>query len=438
MTDQPPAAQTIPPALAALPQMLKDGNLPLIQQALDNGDLAMLPQYLTGEQQREFEFSVRAGDIEAARNSVAGVEVPGVGVLWPKKTNPWPIVAIIVIALIVIGLAAWFLFGGSDDKDNIPDTLSSNSNYTTFAGLIDKAGLTSLLSETGPYTVFAPDNKAFEALPADQLEVLQTDNAKLRQVVQYHITTGELSSDDLPPTIKSDDDGAELTVEGSGTSATINGSAKIIDPDIEASNGVIQGIDAVLIPPGLDLTAPPSENIVQLISNNPNYSTLANLINAAGLSETLSGAGPFTLFAPENSAFDALTEEQNAALAENPNLLRSVLNYHVTSGEMTTSDMTTEQVNSVEGTALDIVVSGDNVTVNGAEVVDPNLSASNGVVQGINRVLVPPGVDLTTTTSSTESTTTTTESTTTTTEATTTTTEATTTTTEATTTTAAP
>lgn len=411
MTNQPPAAPAIPPALAALPQMLKDGNLPLIQQALDNGDLAMLSQYLTGEQFREFEFAVRAGDIEAARSTVAGVEVPGVGVLWPKKTNPWLIAAIVVVVLALVALGAWLIFGGSDDTKNIPETLSDNSNYTTFADMIDKAGLTSVLSETGPYTVFAPDNKAFEAMPADELNVLETDNAKLRQVVQYHITTGELAADDLPSTIKSDDDGAELTVEGSGTSATINGTAKIIDPDIEASNGLIHGIDAVLIPPGLDLTAPPSENVLEVISGNPNYSTLTQLMTQAGLSNTLSGQGPLTLFAPDNTAFSALSDEQLAALSDET-LLRSVLNYHITPEALQTSDMTTGQVPTAQGASLDITVSGDKVTVNGAEVTDPDLIASNGVVQGINAVLIPPGVDLTTTTSSTESTTSTTEPTT--------------------------
>ena len=437
MTDQQPPAPTIPPALAALPQMLADGNLPLIRQALDNGDLASLSQYLTGEQMREFDFAVRAGDIEAARNVVAGVEVPGVGVLWPKKSNPWPIVAIVVVVLILLGVGAWLLFGGSDDKKNIPDTLAGDSNYSTFTSLLTKSGLDDLLSQTGPYTVFAPDNKAFEALPKEQLDVLETDNDKLRQVVQYHIATGEISSEDLPSKIKTADDGAELTVEGSGSSATINGTAKIIDPDVEATNGVIHGIDAVLLPPGLDLTAPPSENIVQVVSNNPNYSTLANLLNTAGLSETLSGAGPFTLFAPNNAAFDALPEEQLAALAANPTQLRTVLNYHVTAGDLPSSELTTKQVNSLEGASLDIVVSGGNVTVNGAEVVDPDMVASNGVVHGINRVLIPPGVDLTTTTSSTETTTTTTSSTTTTTAPTTSSTDTTTTSTD-TTTTAAP
>ncbi len=397
------AEQAIPPALAALPQMLKDGNLPLIQQALDSGELAMLPQYLTGEQMREFEFSARAGDIAAVRSTVAGVEVPGVGVLWPKKRNPWPIIAIVVVVLALLGIGAWLLFGG-DDTQNIPDTLAGDSNYTTFADLIEKAGLTDLLSQTGPYTVFAPDNAAFEALPPKELQVLESDDAKLREVVQYQITTGELSSDDLPVKIPTQE-GSDLTVtgSGSGSSATINGSAKIIAADIEASNGLIQGIDEVLIPPGVDLNAP-SENVVELLSNNPDYSTLANLMNTAGLSNTLSGAGPFTVFAPDNAAFDALPQEQLDALAANPNLLRQVLNYHVTAGELTTAELTTTQVNSLEGSTLDIVVSGDTVTVNGAKVVDPNLLASNGVVQGINAVLIPPGLELTTTTTSTTST----------------------------------
>jgi uncharacterized surface protein with fasciclin (FAS1) repeats len=388
----------IPPssdALALLPENLAAGNLAAIDAQLKAGELSMLQQHLTGQQMSDFSAAVQAGDAEAARAAVAGVEIPGVGELAPKKRSPWPIVAIVVAILVVVGVIAVVLLSG-DDLKTIPDTLADDSDYSTVTELIETAGLTDQLSESGPFTMFAPDNAAFEAMPGDEFDLLKSDALKARQLLLYHVTTGELKADDLPPSIPTQE-GSDLTVEGSGSSLTVNG-ASIVKPDVEASNGLIQGIDQVLIPPGMDLTAAPTQNIVELLSSNPNYSTLASLIVSAGLSDTLSSAGPFTVFAPQNTAFAALTDEQNAALQNDPNALRQVLNYHVVAGDMKADDLSTGSLNSVEGSPLSVVVSGDSVKVNDAEVVDPNLLASNGVAHGIDAVLIPPGVDLTTTT----------------------------------------
>jgi uncharacterized surface protein with fasciclin (FAS1) repeats len=153
-----------------------------------------------------------------------------------------------------------------------------------------------------------------------------------------------------------------------------------------------------------DTSAETGETIVELLSSNPDYSTLASLIVSAELSDTLSSAGPFVVFAPQNTAFAALSAEQTAALENDPNLLRQVLNYHVVAGELPIDDLTTENLlrccsgivrrNSVEGSQLMVVVtgnsgSGNSVEVNDAEVVDPGLLASNGVVHGIDAVLIP-------------------------------------------------
>ena len=122
------------------------------------------------------------------------------------------------------------------------------AGYTTFASLVRDAGLEDTLNE-GTYTVFAPTDEAFDALPEGTLEDLLADEQALTDVLTYHVVEGEYMASDL-------EDGQTLTTVQSATlpvsiaddEVTI-GTATVVEPDIVASNGVVHGIDAVLIPP---------------------------------------------------------------------------------------------------------------------------------------------------------------------------------------------
>ncbi|KKG50757.1 fasciclin domain-containing protein [Methanosarcina mazei] len=122
------------------------------------------------------------------------------------------------------------------------------AGYTTFASLVRDAGLEETLNE-GTYTVFAPTDEAFDALPEGTLEDLLADEQALTDVLTYHVVEGEYMASDL-------EDGQTLTTVQSATlpvsiaddEVTI-GTATVVEPDIVASNGVVHGIDAVLIPP---------------------------------------------------------------------------------------------------------------------------------------------------------------------------------------------
>ncbi len=410
MTTADPTGAAPPPptdALKLLPKNLADDNLVAVKRDMDAGNLDQLRGALTAPQFAAFETAVNNGDIDAARAAVAGVDVPGVGVLSPAPRPAWLIPAVIAAVVVAGGLIAALVLSGGDDLKTIPETLSDDADFSTVSELIDTAGLSPLLSETGPYTMFAPTNEAFEAMADAERTVLLEDGAKLEAVLRYHVVVGqELAADDLSgeiPTLE----GQSVVATGSGGSLKIN-EALVTKPDIEASNGVIHGIDKVLIPPGLDLTAPPSDDIMELLAADPDYSTLTSLLTSTGLSSTLTTAGPFTLFAPDNDAFDAVPDEQLATLQTDETLLRSVLNYHVVAGDYPSSSLETGQLDSVEGSPLDIVVNGAAVTVDGANVVAADRLASNGVVHGIDQVLVPPGVDLSQPTTTTEATTTTT------------------------------
>ncbi|HEY9737501.1 MAG TPA: fasciclin domain-containing protein [Trichocoleus sp.] len=145
--------------------------------------------------------------------------------------------------------------------------------------------------------------------------------------------------------------------------------------------------------PTTGTTATTDQTIVELADTNDSFNTLTQAIQYAGLTDTLSGDGPYTVFAPTDAAFAELPEGAIEFLfqPENRNLLRQVLTYHVASGEITSSDITTGLVRTLGG-GLAVRVAPDRVIVNNASVVQPDVQASNGVIHAVNRVLLPPNL----------------------------------------------
>ena len=136
--------------------------------------------------------------------------------------------------------------------------------------------------------------------------------------------------------------------------------------------------------------------IVDVASADGSFSTLVAAVTAADLVETLSGTGPFTVFAPTDEAFAALPAGVLDALLlpENKALLAQILTYHVVAGKVMAADVTDSDVATVEGQTVKLSTA-DGVTVNGATVVVADVAASNGVIHAIDAVILPPGVDVT-------------------------------------------
>ena len=138
-------------------------------------------------------------------------------------------------------------------------------------------------------------------------------------------------------------------------------------------------------------------DIVALASGNPDFSLLVAALSADGLVETLQGEGPFTVFAPTDAAFAALPEGllEKLLLPENIAVLTAILTYHVVPGMVMSTDVTAGDVATVEGSTI-AITTDMGVMVNGATVVEVDLTASNGVIHVIDAVIVPPTVDLST------------------------------------------
>jgi len=133
------------------------------------------------------------------------------------------------------------------------------------------------------------------------------------------------------------------------------------------------------------------ENIVEIASGNKDFSTLVAAVVAAGLAETLSGEGPFTVFAPTNEAFAKLPAGTVEELVkpENKEKLAAILTYHVVSGKAMSSDLSDGQkVKTVNGEEISVSINGS-VKVDEATVVTADLEASNGVIHVIDSVIMP-------------------------------------------------
>ena len=137
-------------------------------------------------------------------------------------------------------------------------------------------------------------------------------------------------------------------------------------------------------------TAPVPTNIVDTAARTPQLSTLARLINDAGLADTLRAAGPYTVFAPNDNAFKAVPKKTLDELVANKELLRSVLSFHVLAGQVAAADVKTGHAKTVQGAHVALSKAGTFVTVEDAVVPTADVRATNGVVHVIDRVLMPP------------------------------------------------
>ncbi len=273
------------------------------------------------------------------------------------------------------------------NAQTVLDIIVNSPEHETLESAVIAAGLNGTLSGPGPLTVFAPTDAAFSMLDPQMVADLFSDPAGiLSDYLKYHVFEGNLSSTDLF-------DGQVLTMfDGNTTQITVNtmtliNDATITGPDVSATNGVVHIIDVVLIPPVN------ANTVVDIIVDSPVHTTLETAVVAAELDDDLAGAGPFTVFAPTDAAFDALPPGTLDDLLMNPTGdLADILLYHVLGSTVLAGDVTngliTDPLNNANSLKF-TVTSGSDVFVNQAEVTITNLIADNGVVHVIDAVILP-------------------------------------------------
>ena len=268
--------------------------------------------------------------------------------------------------------------------------------FNTLATALQAAGLVETLQGDGPFTVFAPTDEAFAALPEGALDGLLADPEALAQVLTYHVVAGKVLATDVvgletAPTVQGED--IAITIEGGNV--ILNGAATVVTTDVMASNGVIHVIDQVILPPSMG-EEPAEEamasDIIATAKDAGSFNTLLAAVEAAGLTETLQGEGPFTVFAPTDDAFAALGEETINGLLEDPETLSGILLYHVVAGEVLAADVIElDSATTVQGEDIAITIEDGNVVLNGsAMVVTTDIETSNGIIHVIDAVILPP------------------------------------------------
>ena len=296
-------------------------------------------------------------------------------------------------------LVSSFLFTSCEDDEVVApktavDVVVENSNFTLLEAAVLHAGLAEALASP-TITVFAPTDDAFKAAGfANAAAIQAADKNLIASILTYHVV-GSL----VPASAIETKNNAEVTtlntakvyVTKNAGGVSVNG-AKVTTADVKAENGaIIHIIDAVLIPE--------SRNIVALAQANPNLSLLVAAVLRANQGATkvvdiLSSAGPFTVFAPTNDAFIAAGFPTAAAIqAAPPDVLASILTYHVIPGRVYSTNLVTGNVATANGG--NIAVNASNATLKGnanaanTKIIGVNIPASNGVVHLIDSVLLP-------------------------------------------------
>ncbi|GAA4901086.1 hypothetical protein GCM10023311_28450 [Flaviramulus aquimarinus] len=292
----------------------------------------------------------------------------------------------------------------SDDDNNIVAPVPTNSIVdlaqatpqlsSLASALIKYPDLVDLLSSDGTFTVFAPDNAAFTALLAaiGQTSIDDIPEDVLKSVLQHHVFASaalEASAVTSGTITMAGGETVEVLVNNDGVFLD---NAQVTMPDVSGTNGIVHIINSVLVPPSM---LPIVGTIVAPAYFNKNFTTLIAAVLAADpsilellLSDGTDGNG-LTLFAPTNDAFAAagITDVNGAD---------AILAYHVINGAtimasmLPTTDGSAAEVGTVGGNIY-VTNAGSGVFINGTtEVVDTNITGSNGVVHVIDRTLIPP------------------------------------------------
>lgn len=270
---------------------------------------------------------------------------------------------------------------------NIVETAVKAGNFDTLVAAVKAADLVAVLSGDGPYTVFAPTDEAFDKLPDGALEsLLEPENrTALQEVLMYHVLKGEVSASQASQLrtaatlggqrLDIGIDNGRLTIDGAG----------VVGADIKTDNGTIHVIDQVLLPQQSDL--------IETAVSDGAFKTLAAALKAANLVSVLKEPGPFTVFAPSDSAFAKLPKAMLQGLLEpdRRDKLVALLTYHVVPGRIYASDLLDSQVpTTLEGNEIEASYDEHGLKINDARIIKTDIETANGVIHVIDSVLAIP------------------------------------------------
>ena len=245
-----------------------------------------------------------------------------------------------------------------------------------------------------------------DAEASDETELIEEAEAETPEselVEENEASEIDLLEEAASPATESEpemtDDAAEL--EAPATEATeATESIESTESDQVMPDGIdemdaMDEMDATDAMDATDEVTTSEPTIVEVAAADESFNTLVSALEAADLVSTLSGEGPYTVFAPTDAAFAALPPSvlEQLLLPENQAVLAALLSYHVIPGTVTSSDIAPGEVTTVEGTPITVMVSDGTVTVNNATVTTADIEASNGVIHVVDQVILPPALN---------------------------------------------
>ncbi|XP_066293859.1 transforming growth factor-beta-induced protein ig-h3-like isoform X2 [Branchiostoma lanceolatum] len=274
-------------------------------------------------------------------------------------------------------------------KKSILEIISQDSRFTTLKTALGRTDLSSVLDSDGQMTVFAPTDSAFDSVPQETLQRLVADEKCLKNLLLHHVIPHTICADAVTGRHRTVSmAGEDLKVQRDSDDKIFVNTAQVIQGNVLGYNGVVHVIDNVLVPNK-------ARNIVDVLSAS-GASSLVELIEVAGLTDTLRSQDNIAIFAPSDQAIQELPEETVKALTSNPAALAEVLQYHVVPQAAFARDLR-------NGAMLPTLLGSNKlhisvkdwffhtiVNVQCARVVKADQGGCNGVVHVINKVLVPP------------------------------------------------
>ncbi len=289
----------------------------------------------------------------------------------------------------------------ADEKADIVSTAAAAGQFRTLVTALVATDLVDDLKGKGPFTVFAPTDEAFAKLPKGTLQtLLKPENREdLAAILTYHVVAGsQIRIPEHPPRHRLREtetlNGAKIRFERNGSQVSVNGN-RVVARNIACSNGIIQVIDGVLIPPK---TEEDGQDIVAIAKQQGTFETLLAALEAADLTDALRGDGPFTVFTPTDEAFAKLPKRLLKSLLkpENKDALTKVLTYHVVAGAAITARDAVKagQAETLQGQRVRASIEKGQLVINQSRVIVNDVVCSNGIIHVIDTVLTPPGLEL--------------------------------------------
>lgn len=295
----------------------------------------------------------------------------------------------------LIGLIA--ACDGSDSSSPPPqsvfDVAESNADLETLTTALKATGLDETLDNlSSSFTVFAPTDAAFAVLGEETLSALLQNPDTLSPILLYHVLGSEVGSSAAiaaAGTTVGTANGAEVGLSLSGSNLLVN-LATVTVRDLQADNGIIHIIDAVLTPPAAANN--PQSNIVETAVADGNFTTLVAAVTEAGLDTLLADESQtFTVFAPTDAAFAMIGEANLAAILADKEALTALLQQHVVPGQVTSIDAYAAngtELTTAGGAKVAVNIMDKMLSVGGAKVITADIYTNNGVIHVIDTVIV--------------------------------------------------